>query len=220
MNIDPSFAHRATITERLAVQVGEQIFAGKLKPGVPLREADLAAQFAVSRHVIREVLRTLAADGMVVYASFRGARVPLLSVEDARDIFRARRMLEASADAMPILPDASVIGAIHRRFVAAVKVKDWPAAFNLDRLFHEKIMETAGSARMSAWLTTLQKDLRLAYLVAPSFNEEGFVDSVGQHGEIVAALEAKDRTRALAAMRAHLDAAEDDLLEGMERRRN
>jgi len=215
---NPSLDHRATITERLAVQVGEQIFAGTLKPGVPLREADLAARFAVSRHVIREVLRTLVADGLVDYASFRGARVPLLSLEDARDIFRARRMLEAGAEAMPLLPDASDIRAIHRRFAAAVKAKDWPLAFNLDRAFHGKIMETAGSARMSAWLATLQKDLRLAYLVAPSFNQEGFLESVDQHGEIVAALETGDRVRALAAMRAHLDAAENELVEGMERR--
>ncbi len=212
--------HRATITQRLAVQISQRIFAGDYPPGGALREVELAAHYDVSRHVIREVLRTLAADGLVDYASFRGARVPVLSIADARDIYRARRLVESGDEAMSVLPDASLIGGIHRKFAKAVKAADWELAFDLDVAFHEAIVGAAGSARMSAWLAGLLKDLRLAHLVAPSFNGQAFIDSVAQHGEIVAALEANDAARARKAMKRHLDAAECALIEDMARSQN
>jgi DNA-binding GntR family transcriptional regulator len=215
MNAVPD--HRATITQRLAAQVGEQILAGAYPPGAPLREAELAARYDVSRHVVREVLRTLAADGLVDYASFRGARVPVITEADARDIYRARRMLECGAEAMSPLPDRETIGRIHRQFTAAVDAADWPRAFALDVEFHMAIVAASGSARALAWLSGLLRDLRLAHLVAPAFNRQAFVDSAAQHGEIVAAMEAGDAAAARAAMRRHLEAAECALIEGMHR---
>lgn len=209
--------HRATITQRLAVQLSEQIFAGAYAPGTPLREGELAARYEVSRHVIREVLRTLAADGLVDYASFRGARVPVLDEADARDIYRARRMVECGPEAMSALPDRKAIGRIHREFSAAVKAGDYARAFDLDVAFHAEIMAATGSPRASAWLAGLMQALRLAHLVAPSFNQQAFVASVAQHGAIVEAIEAGDAEGARQAMKAHLDAAEVSLIEDMAR---
>lgn len=208
--------HRATITQRLAAEIQALILGGAYAPGAALREGELAARYEVSRHVVREVLRTLAADGMVDYASFRGARVPVLTEADAREIYGARRMVECGSEAMSALPDRKTIGGIHRAFAAAVKARDWRGAFDLDIDFHEAIVAAAGNARASTWLAGLQRDLRLAHLVAPSFNEEAFVASVAQHGEIVAAIEAGDAMAARAAMRRHLDAAEGALLEDMD----
>lgn len=207
--------HRATITQRLAVQLSERIFAGAYAPGTPLREGELAVRYEVSRHVIREVLRTLAADGLVDYASFRGARVPVLTEADARDVYRARRMVECGAEAMSVLPDRKTIGRIHREFAAAAKAADFARAFDLDVEFHQTIMAASGSPRASAWLAGLMQALRLAHLVAPAFNAQAFVASVAQHGAIVEAIEAGDAEGARQAMRAHLDAAEQALIEDM-----
>lgn len=213
----PHSDHRATITQRLAVQVGERILAGAYAPGAPLRESELAARYQVSRHVIREVLRTLAADGLVDYTSFRGARVPVLSEADARDIYRARRMVECGSEAFSVLPDRKMITGIHRQFAAAVKAADFGRAFDLDVSFHGAILAASGSPRAAAWLSGLMQALRLAHLVAPSFNEQAFVASVAQHDEIVEAIEAGDAQRAREAMRRHLDAAEQALIQDMTR---
>lgn len=207
--------HRATITQRLAVQLSDQIFAGAYAPGTSLREGELAARYVVSRHVIREVLRTLAADGLVDYASFRGARVPVLTEADARDIYRARRMVECGPEAMSVLPDRKTIGRIHREFSAAVKAADFAPAFDLDVAFHTEILAASGSPRASAWLAGLMQALRLAHLVAPSFNQQAFIASVAQHGAIVDAIKAGDAEEARQAMRRHLDAAEISLIEDM-----
>lgn len=206
---------RATITQRLAAEVGASILGGAYAPGAPLRESELAARYGVSRHVVREVLRTLAADGLVDYASFRGARVPVLSEADARDIYRARRVVECGPEAMSVLPDPGTIGRIHREFSAAVKAAAFPKAFELDVSFHAAILSASGSPRASAWLAGLMQDLRLAHLVAPSFNQQAFVASVAQHGAIVEAIEAGDAEGARQAMRRHLDAAEQALIEDM-----
>ena len=219
MDAPPLADHRATITQRLAMQVRALILAGVYAPGAPLREGELAARYEVSRHVVREVLRTLAADRLVDYASFRGARVPVLTEADARDIYRARRMVECSSESMSALPDREAIGPIQRAFTAAVKAGDWSRAFDLDVDFHGAIVAAAGSARSSAWLAALMQDLRLAHLVAPSFNGLAFVESVAQHDEIVAAIEAGDADGARAAMKRHLDAAECALLADMRRSR-
>lgn len=215
----PPLDHRATITQRLAAQMGESILTGAYAPGARLREVELAARYEVSRHVIREVLRTLAADGLVDYASFRGARVPVLTEGDARDIYRARRMVECGSDAMSALPDRKAINRIHRDFTAAVKAGDWRRVFDLDIEFHTTIAGAAGNARTTAWLASLLQDLRLAHLVAPSFNQQGFMESVAQHVEIVAAIEAGDAEGARAAMRRHLDSSEHALIEDMGRAR-
>lgn len=208
--------HRATITQRLAARLGELILTGAYAPGAPLREADLCVRYEVSRHVIREVLRTLAADGLVEYESFRGARVPALTARDARDIYRTRRMAECGAEAMSDRVDLEALRATHRGFSRAVETGDWRRAFDLDVAFHRTIMNAADSPRASAWLDNLLRDLRLAHLAAPAFNAEAFAASVAQHGEILAALEANDADAARAAMQRHLDASEAALIEGMD----
>jgi DNA-binding GntR family transcriptional regulator len=209
--------HRATLTQRLAGQVRQSILGGAYAPGAPLREAELSARYDVSRHVIREILRTLAADGLVDYASFRGARVPVITEADARDIYRSRRAIECGPEAMTTMPDGESISAIHGAFAAAVKAADWPRAFELDTDFHAALLAAADSPRASAWLAGLLRDLRLAHLVAPSFNHRVMQDSVAQHGEVVAAIEAGDATAARAALRRHLDAAEAALVGDMGR---
>ena len=208
----PHFHDRATLTQRLAGHLRNSILSGGYAPGSPLREADLSARYQVSRHVVREVLSTLAADGLVDYASFRGARVPVITEADARDIYRSRRILECGPDALRPLPDPKPIAAIHRAFAAAVAVADWPRAFELDVDFHVAVLAAGGSPRVSAWLDALLRDLRLAHLVAPAFNRTAMEDSVAQHGEIVAAIEAGDASGARLAMKRHLEAAETALV--------
>jgi DNA-binding GntR family transcriptional regulator len=207
--------HRATVTQRLASRLGGRILAGAYAPGAPLREGELGELYGVSRHVIREVLRTLAADGLVDYTSFKGARVPVFTEADARDIYRARRMVECGPEAMNPMPDPALIERIHLDFAEAVRDGDWSRAFELDIAFHGAIVAAASNPRTTAWHTSLLRDLRLARLAAPSFNAQAFADSVAQHAEITAAIVAGDASGARRAMKRHLDEAERALIEGM-----
>lgn len=68
-----------------------------LKPGQRLVERELIAQLGVSRTTIREVIGQLAAEGLVTMIPQKGAVVSVLSVEEARDIYEMRAVLEAIA---------------------------------------------------------------------------------------------------------------------------
>lgn len=206
---------RATIAQRLAADLAQSIVRGDHPAGAPLREGELALRYGVSRHVVREGLRTLAADGLVDYASFRGARVPILTEADARDIYRARRMVECGPEALTDLPDAAAVRACHDAFAAAVRSGDFDRAFDLDMAFHHAVHAATDGPRLAAWRANLMQALRLAHLVAPSFNRQVMFDSIDQHAAVLAAVEAGNADAARDAMKRHLDASERALLEDM-----
>src|SRR4051812_42250376 len=128
---------RSTMTEQLAGMMRDQILAGRFPPGTPLREEELAHEHHVSRHVVREILRVLAAEGLAEYASYRGARVPQLTEDDVHDIYRARTFIESGAIDPEYLRDQTgKLAQVHRNFAAAVAGRDWRDAFQLDMEFH------------------------------------------------------------------------------------
>lgn len=208
---------RSTITERIAAAIRRRVLDGTLPAGTPLREEDLGREFEVSRHVIREALRVLAADGLADYSSFKGARVTRVAPSDVNEIYKARQFIEQAAiSGARTAPDANRIATVHARFGAAVAEKAWSNAFDMDIEFHALIVELAGSARLSEWHRGLFQGLRLAHLMSPAFREEGLSASVPQHAEIALALAAGDFARARIALEAHLADAQKQLTARMQ----
>jgi DNA-binding GntR family transcriptional regulator len=92
---------RQSTTEQAAEAVRQAILSGRLLPGMPLREAALAAELGVSRSTLREAARTLESEGLVRYQMNRGIVVADITGPDAADIYAARAALElAAADAL------------------------------------------------------------------------------------------------------------------------
>lgn len=89
----PKSTFRAHIAERLR----SAILRGELPPGAPLVETALAAQFEVSRAPLREALRQLIEEGLVVTVPYTGTTVTELSVDDLREIQSMRITLERFA---------------------------------------------------------------------------------------------------------------------------
>jgi len=83
-----------TATDRVYDAVYQAVMEHRLEPGQRLREEEMAAEFGVSRTVVRQALQRLAQDQVIELTHNRGARVPLPSLEDARHVFEARRMVE------------------------------------------------------------------------------------------------------------------------------
>src|SRR5512142_3423458 len=76
----PSIA-KVTRAEELRLQLADEIVRGALAPGAPLDETELARRFNVSRTLVREALRQLAASGLVEARAHRGAVVARPSAE-------------------------------------------------------------------------------------------------------------------------------------------
>jgi len=89
----PKSTLRAHVAERLRTA----ILAGDIPPGAPLVETALSRRFDVSRGPLREALRQLIEEGLVVTVPYTGTHVAPLSVEDVQEIYSLRTALETFA---------------------------------------------------------------------------------------------------------------------------
>ncbi len=91
---------------QVAEQIRQFIVRGTLSPGVHLNQAELAKAFGVSRFPVREALKLLAAETLVVHDLNRGFFVAALSSSEARQLYRLRKLIETELFVSPIWPDA------------------------------------------------------------------------------------------------------------------
>lgn len=92
----PRGEHR-TLAEKAFTSLHEAILAGVLKPGTRLPIDDLAKTLGMSAMPVREAVRRLGAMGLVENVPHKGARITELSVEDLREVYEARLVLEPLA---------------------------------------------------------------------------------------------------------------------------
>ena len=88
---------KATLRELIADRLRDAILDGAIQPGWPVVEAALADRFKVSRGPLREALRQLVDEGLLVTVPYTGTHVVELSVDDVREIYSMRVNLEIFA---------------------------------------------------------------------------------------------------------------------------
>lgn len=130
----------------------QAIVSGQLDFGQHLTEASLSEQMKVSRIPIREALRQLEQEGMLVRFNNRGCFVITFSDQDVREVFSLRATLEgmAIAWATPQLSPADLaeLGLLIAEQREAVLGRDYPRLAQLDMRFHEFICIKAGHGRL------------------------------------------------------------------------
>jgi len=100
---------------RVAEQIRELIVRGHLAPGVHLAQAQLAKQFHVSRVPVREALKLLVAEGLLLHDPNRGFFVATLSRDEARQLYRIRRLIEVELLSSVQWPTAKQLAELERR---------------------------------------------------------------------------------------------------------
>jgi DNA-binding GntR family transcriptional regulator len=88
---------KSTFRQHISERLRSAILAGDIAPGAQLVEATLATQFSVSRGPLREALRQLVEEGLLVTVPYTGTHVISLSVDDVREIYSMRITLERFA---------------------------------------------------------------------------------------------------------------------------
>lgn len=88
---------KQTFREQIVEELRSSIMNGQLPPGSPVVETDLALHFGVSRGPLREALRQLIEEGLLITVPYTGTHVISLSVEDIHEIFSLRTELEIFA---------------------------------------------------------------------------------------------------------------------------
>jgi DNA-binding GntR family transcriptional regulator len=204
---------RRSTTEQAAEAVRHAILSGGLPPGMPLREAAVAAELGVSRSTLREAARILAGEGLVRYQMNRGIVVADVTGPDAADIYAARAAVElAAVDALTGHRDPAVyadLADLVEQIERAFGRGDVAAVVDGDRRFHATLVAATGSPRLRRFHGQLQQEQRLALALAERSRSE-LGRTADDHRELLDALRGS-RAQARAQLTAHLRAGAAEL---------
>lgn len=200
-------------TQRIADSITTAIVERRLMPGTKLAEQKIADVFKVSRTLVRQALMQLSRDKLITLEPARGARVAEPSVEEARQVFEARNMLEAAMikrAATELNPAHIAELRAHLKAEAdAVKRTDVSGRTRLLADFHVVIAGMLGNEVLADMLGDLVSRCSLIALMYQSSHSAEH--SFDEHVAIVDALEARDARAAVRLMDAHLHNVERNL---------
>jgi DNA-binding GntR family transcriptional regulator len=206
-------ADGGTSTQRIVESITTAIVERRLMPGTKLAEQKIADIFKVSRTLVRQALNQLSRDKLVTLEPARGARVAEPSIEEARQVFEVRQMLEATMirRAASELSDAQLaeLRSHLRDEQAAVQRTDVSGRTRLLADFHVVIATMLGNqvlADLLADLVTRSSLIALMYQSAHSAEH-----SLAEHVAIVDALSRRDARAAARLMEDHLHNVERNL---------
>jgi len=199
---------RATAASRITDALRAAILDGSMTPGAQLKETVLADRLSVSRGPLREAVQRLVQEGLLWSQPHHGTFVVELGRDDVADIYLARRAVESTAATRLIsMSDKSEalksLEAAVSNLRTAVKDGGWSAVVAADIAFHERLVDSVKSKRLTRMFGTLAAETRLCMnlLVASPDWVKG---AVADHRELVAALRGNDSDLILTRLDAHL----------------
>jgi DNA-binding GntR family transcriptional regulator len=205
-------AGRST-TQRIVESVTTAIVERRLQPGTKLAEQQIADIFEVSRTIVRQALNQLSRDRLVTLEPARGAFVAQPSVEEAREVFEVRRMVEAGMvrQLCARITDAQVaeLRAHLRAEREAVVRADVTGRTRLLADFHVALARMLGNDVLVQLLADLLSRCSLIALMYQSAHSAEH--SQDEHVAIVDALERRDARAATKLMDSHLGHVERNL---------
>ena len=193
----------------IADRLRSGILEGRFPPHTQLAEVELARQLQVSRGPIREAMQRLIQEGLLRAERNRGVFVVELGLDDARDVYLARGVIERAAAAIVAKqrPEAALTeleGIVDQ--LAASLGGAWTEIIAHDLAFHQTLVEAAGSPRLSRMFRTLVAETRLCLIRLEPFYQEG-TEVVEEHQAIAEALRSGNRRRVEGLLQVHMDEA-------------
>jgi GntR family transcriptional repressor for pyruvate dehydrogenase complex len=217
---------RKPLSTVVAESLAEKILSGQLQPGAQLpTEAELCAEYDVSRTVVREAVARLRSDGMVVPHQGRGMFVS--EMPTPRNFSIPDEALKTLPETIALLElrlsvevEAAGLCAERRTEAEAIEIRalmeqvdalhEDPAAVQIhyDYDFHLAVAKAARNEFIHGFLTYLKPMIvpryRLGYVVAPGRKDAYYARIHGEHKAIVEAIERQEGNAARRAMRKHL----------------
>lgn len=198
---------RRPLHEEAADRLRELIEQGRLPPGARLNERLLTGQLGVSRTPLREAFKVLATEGLVELLPNRGAVVTQLDAARLAEALAVMGALEALAGELACAnaTDAQIkeIRALHYEMLAHHARGDLAGYFKFNQAIHLKIVKYSGNATLANIYRQLNGNVRRARYMA-NLSKERWDAAVREHGEILAALGARDVKRIKALLSDHL----------------
>jgi DNA-binding GntR family transcriptional regulator len=196
-----------SLPEAVTRALRHRILNNELPADSRLVEANLAAEFGVSRGTIRDAMRSLQAEGLIDIFPRRYSVVTRMSMEDAEDVCYARFVLEnASLDGgfgpgRKELVQALRLALDHMS--VAARLNDMDALVDSDTQFHQVLVDVSGRRRLKDLWSMLNS--QMGALMRAELERQGIemAETVRRHLGIAAAVNDGDLPRLRAELRAH-----------------
>lgn len=186
----------------------QAILKGELGPGERLMEIQLAERLGVSRTPIREAIRKLELEGLVLMIPRKGAEVAKISEKSLRDVLEVRRSLEELAIELACkrMTDEEIqqLTAAQQDFKAAINGKEVMRIAETDEAYHDIIYYGTRNIRLVQILNNLREQMyryRLEYIKDEDKRQVLMVE----HEKILKAVRGRLVKEAKDAMREHID---------------
>lgn len=167
----------------VAEQLRDHIVSGRLAPGAPLRQDEIARSFGVSHVPIREAFLRLEAERLIEIRPRRGAVVAALSAAELEELNEMRAALECSAlrTAIPKLAPADLQKAVQVLDRIDREPERWA---DLNAEFHATLYKAAQRPRLLAEILTLQRSVE-RYVHEEVKVTNNLSDSQGEHRKLI-----------------------------------
>lgn len=202
---------RRSLADQVSDHLREAILNGQLAPGEPLRESSLAETMGISRGPIRDAMRRLEREGLVIVRRNRTAFVARLSGQDLDEVFSLRNALErlAAQYACRNATDAdwaemqALIDTMDAYTARGITEQE---AAELDLRFHDVLYKASKHQRLAGCWSDLRPLIHI-FLLSRSVANPDFRDVIVLgHQQVLDALKQRDENRAVSIVEKHLEA--------------
>lgn len=184
------------------------ILKGELAPGERLMEKQLAEKMGVSRTPIREAIRKLELEGLVIMVPRKGAEVAMITEQDIKDVLEVRAALEGLAVSLACekmsKEDVDALLSVNKAFTNAAKELDVETVIKKDVEFHDVIYNATKNEKLIQIINNLREQIyrfRVEYIRQMS----DFGSLVKEHEEIVNSIVNKDGLHAREIAAKHIE---------------
>ena len=201
-----------TVQQEVVKKLRSAIISGFFKPGDRLVEYDLCRELGVSRPSLREALRSLEAERLIEIIPNRGPIIPVLTWDEAREIYQVRELLEGEAAALCAASISNEgmteMAAALDAFREAVELNDAHGRVDATARFYSALLRAAGNKIIHETLEGLLA--RINFLRDRSMSQEGrSKQSLAEMRAIFAAIKKRDVEGARKAAQKHISKARE-----------
>ena len=186
----------------------QAINTGEFAPGERLMEISLANRLGVSRTPVREAIRKLELEGLVIMIPRKGAQVARITEKNLRDVIEIRTVLEefAAVLACERIDQSGLhdLRQAHEDFIRSVENGDILDIVDKDETFHDTIFRATNNDRLISIINNLREQFyryRMEYLKEPGTHKL----LLKEHEAIYSALKKHDKAEAGSAIRIHIE---------------
>jgi DNA-binding GntR family transcriptional regulator len=207
MNLSTPLA-RPSLHDELVTRLRQAVVEGVLEPGAKIPERELCESLGVSRTPLREALKVLASEGLVVLEPNRGARISPITMEELEAAFPVIAVLEGLAGELACAraTDAEIaaIVARHDDMFRAFDAGDRQSYFKANRDIHGALFAAARNPVLEHHYAMLSARVDRARLLA-NVSDTRWADAVAEHRIIVEAVAQRDGARLRELLEMHLN---------------